>query len=121
MVTVTKEGLVKEMNYDMVDEKFTTNLQKEIEFNSNFSRAAVRDNGSVPLFIQIYAVIVGNYKHTVQSLQCMLQVEDNINFSSPSSSQADQLPSIQDIDHDIQQVFFISITITNTIAYHQRY
>ena len=38
LVTLTKEGLVKEMNYDMVDEKFTINLQKEIQLNSNFHK-----------------------------------------------------------------------------------
>ena len=36
LVTVRKEGLVKEMNHDKVNEKFTTCLQEEIKSNSRF-------------------------------------------------------------------------------------
>ena len=66
------------MNYDTVDEEFTKNLQQQIELSSNFLQAPVRENNPLSLFTMIYVNQVGNDDHTVQSLQSILQQDNNI-------------------------------------------
>ena len=59
MKTTKKDGIIKEINYDTNDEKYTQKLQKVLQSKSNFLRDAISETKLPPILAQVYSNLQG--------------------------------------------------------------
>ena len=104
LVIQTKSSLIKDMNYDPIDEVFTAILQEQIESSANCTVTHVRDDTSLKIFEQKYEFEI---ETKIESVQRFFQLDSNVHLSSAALSQENQLSVREPIPNICSNSFYL--------------